>query len=154
LANALTQTRLVLYLTRPDVNILGEACPYHDTPLVDDGVTAPFWASTANIVASEYLRVLCLKYTVGSTGLASVVTHECQRYMAASAFTYVGLDESCPPSDGDACKAAHDGQWRCSNNVPGGIYKWGRSCCDGQKRETRSHVCLPCFAGARAAQPA
>ena len=31
----------------------GVRCPYHDTPLDDDGSASPFWGSAANIEASE-----------------------------------------------------------------------------------------------------
>lgn len=48
------------------IALLGTSCPYHDTPLTNDGVTSPFWSSDENIVNSEYLRVLCMDYTTGN----------------------------------------------------------------------------------------
>ena len=105
----------------------GVACPYHDTPLADDGITSPFWASAGNIEASEYLRLGCLEFSVtddnAGTVTTSVLAHGCQRYMSATAFAYGSMDTSCPPSDEDACTAADEGFWRCSSNTAGGMYK-------------------------------
>jgi hypothetical protein len=109
------------------IEALGTACPYHDTPLTNDGVTKPFWSSDENIENSEYLRVLCMTYTTVDPGDDSqsytvLSVGECQRYMSSTAFGYVSLDETCPPSDLDLCSAADDGYWHCSSNVERGIY--------------------------------
>jgi len=106
---------------------LGITCPYHDTPLTNDGSTDPFWSSDENIENSEYLRVLCMDYaTVTSndddSSYTTLTARECQRYMSSTAFGYVSLDETCPPSDLDLCTDADDGYWRCSNNIENGIY--------------------------------
>lgn len=109
---------------------ISNACPYHDTPLVDDGAKRPFWASNENVVKAEFLRLLCLEYAIEDdnkgTVTSTLVTHECQRYMSATAFAYVSLDHAhCPPADDDACDSASgdDNYWHCSRNVERGIYR-------------------------------
>ena len=109
---------------------VSSACPYHDTPMVDDGSAAPFWASPDNLARAEFLRLLCLEYSVfddnAGNVVSNLVTHECQRYMSATAFGYVSLDQvECPPADDDACDSGEgdDGFWHCSGNVARGLYK-------------------------------
>lgn len=70
-------------------------CPYHDTPLSAGGdqETGPFWSSADNVEASEYLRLACVEYQVtdnnAGTVTTAVVSHECQRYMSATAYGWV-----------------------------------------------------------------
>ena len=52
-----------------------------------------------------------------------LTVHECQRFMSATAFSYVSLEATCPPSDADVCTAARAGLWQCSANTLGGLFK-------------------------------
>jgi hypothetical protein len=95
-------------------------CTYHDQPLdgnYSEGVH--FWAAKRNLRRSEWLRLACFGFDETSGRL---LLRECQRYMSSEAFGRVHRSSTCPPVD-DACSATDDGQWFCSQAVPGGIYR-------------------------------
>lgn len=78
----------------------------------------------------QHRRVACLEYTE-----ATLVAHECQRYMSSAAFSRLSLTDECPPVDDDTCTSRFDQYsesyagsnddafWFCSRNVANGIFQ-------------------------------
>jgi hypothetical protein len=70
----------------------------------------------------SFIIKISVASTLDDSTTSVLITHECQRYMSSTAFGYVSLDDTCPPSDLDLCTSADDGYWKCSSNIAGGIF--------------------------------